>query len=295
MNSCTDFKKISLDERELFDKYFSKCPSQQIIYSFDLLYIWKDVEHVEFATTPKSLIIRGLEPEKGYYYFFPFGCGDIELAMPLIEADARSRGEKVRLLSVNAKQAARLAEEFTGRFDITTNRDNSEYLYTTETFMYYRGSALQAKRNYVNFAKKNFTWGFEPISRANIDDCFELAHRAYGEGNDSFELDQKLLKVSLDNYERLNLQGGAIRIDGRIEAMIICSPLSDGKTLAGLYLRANHDLKGVAPLLLQEYFLHYTDFKFFNFDQDMGIEGLRKNKLSFQPCELIDLYQAIEI
>ncbi len=66
--------------------------------------------------------------------------------------------------------------------------------------------------------------------------------------------------------------------------------LADGETAAGLFLRGDHDKKGVIPLLYQIYFLHHTEFRYFNFGEDLGIEGLRKNKLSFQPAELLELY-----
>ncbi len=95
----------------------------------------------------------------------------------------------------------------------------------------------------------------------------------------------------MTDWESLTLEGGLIRIDGAISALFICSMLGDGETAAGLFLRGDHQKKGVIPLLYQIYFLHHTEFRTFNFGEDLGLEGLRKNKLSFQPTQMLELYE----
>jgi len=256
-------------------------PSQQLINCFESFFIWKDILDVEFAETDEVILFR----INGNRLFFPVGYQDI--SKPLDRLLASSVNNQVVMHKVTSENINVLNENGY-KFDSIPVRDNFEYIYSADSFRMYTGKHLQSKRNFVNFVKKNYNWSFEIITSENITECRDFSQKF--SGNESFDGDNDALVFALDNYGKLYLDGGIIRIDGQISALLITSLSEDKQTAAGLFLRADHSLKGIVAILYQEFFKEFSHYRYFNLAEDLGIEGLRKNKLSYYPDYLLELY-----
>jgi hypothetical protein len=86
------------------------------------------------------------------------------------------------------------------------------------------------------------------------------------------------------NWDKLNgLTGGAILVDQIIVAYTVAEKLTDDTVLIH-YEKGCPDHKGA----------HLTeDFKWVNREQDLGEEGLRKAKLSYNPVDFLRKYRAV--
>jgi hypothetical protein len=278
------FQPITLRDAEKIGRYLSLAPSKQLVACFEAFYLWRDVLQVEWAEYEGFAIFRVCYEPGVPTFLFPFGAGDPTGVLLVLNEYQKRRSAPLRLSKVRPEQLPLLPGDFTA----TASRDRAEYLYDTDIFRTYTGKALQPKRNFVNYARTNFDWRYEAVTADNLTECQEFASRF--DGDDSFNDDSAALRNALTDWENLSLTGGLLRTDGAIAALFVCTLLSDGETAAGLFLRGDHTKKGVIPLLYQIYFLHHTEFKYFNFGEDLGVEGLRKNKLSFQPAEMLELY-----
>ncbi|MCC8089381.1 MAG: phosphatidylglycerol lysyltransferase domain-containing protein [Rikenellaceae bacterium] len=281
-----DFKKIDIADSELIREKINLHPSQQLINCFESFYLWKNVLNVEYALVDDALIFRIGEGNRERI-FFPVGYDDITLPIKELLRYSEQKNTPLQLYKL-VKNQIMLLEGKGFKVDAVPVRNNFEYLYTADSFRTYSGKHLQSKRNFVNYVKKYYNWSFEIIFGHNIWEC--RAFTARFEGDESFEGDNEALLLGLDEFDRLHLDGGIIRVNGEISAILITSMLGDGETAAGLFLRADHTKKGVATILYQEFFKTYKKYRYFNLAEDLGIEGLRRNKLSYNPSELLELY-----
>lgn len=59
--------------------------------------------------------------------------------------------------------------------------------------------------------------------------------------------------------------------------------------------KANPEIRGLYPYINQQFLVHeFPDVEFVNREEDMGIEGLRKAKLSYHPCKFVEKYTVRE-
>ena len=283
-----EFKPITLADRPSIDRFLSLSPSKQLIGCFEAFYLWRDVLRVEWAETEGTALFRVHYEPGNPQFLYPFGGGNPGDAIFRLKKHCHSAGLPLRLAKVREEQLWFLQDFFPGELVASPSRDQAEYLFTADAFRTYTGKSLQPKRNFVNYARSRYNWAYEPVGKHNAEECSAFASRFGGDG--SFGDDTAALQCALAGFEDLRMQGGIIRIDGEISALFVCSLLGDGQTAAGLFLRGNHGQKGVIPLLYQEFFRAHPEYAYFNFGEDLGLEGLRKNKLSFQPAKLLELY-----
>lgn len=102
------------------------------------------------------------------------------------------------------------------------------------------------------------------------------------------------IKKLLQHVERLQVQGGTILIDGKVEAFTIGERLN--QTTAVVHIeKANPKIPGLYSVINQQFCEHaWKDIPYINREQDLGDEGLRRAKLSYHPDRLIEKYR-IEI
>ena len=88
------------------------------------------------------------------------------------------------------------------------------------------------------------------------------------------------------------IYGGMILIDGEVCAFTIAAPQNDYARDI-LFEKAFFDLKGLYQIIFNEFCKNRcSGYKYINREEDLGIEGLRKSKLSYNPIFLTDKYEA---
>ena len=88
----------------------------------------------------------------------------------------------------------------------------------------------------------------------------------------------------------MELSGGVITIDGQVKAFTIGEQLNSN-TLCVHIEMADPDINGLYPAINNE-FVKYAakGLKYVNREEDLGIEGLRQAKRSYNPIFMIDKY-----
>ncbi|MEG0368049.1 MAG: GNAT family N-acetyltransferase, partial [Coprobacillus sp.] len=95
----------------------------------------------------------------------------------------------------------------------------------------------------------------------------------------------------LSSKHILEFEVGGIFINGQMEAFIIASRLKHS-TIQIHVEKANKEIRGLYPAILKEMLEHhYPDEQYVNREEDMGLENLRKSKLSLHPIKMIQKYR----
>lgn len=179
-----------------------------------------------------------------------------------------------------------------------TNRNDSDYIYLQKNLSNLPGMAYQKKRNHIARFKRFYenTWSFKSFPENQIaNDILKISEIWYNETSDfknlSLQQEQDSIKEAIKNAETLNITGGVLYINEEPVAMTLASPVSNS-TLDIIYEKAINKYKnnGAYAMINQQFAIHNQSYTLINREEDLGIEGLRKAKLSYKPEIILDKY-----
>jgi len=104
------------------------------------------------------------------------------------------------------------------------------------------------------------------------------------------------IKKIFDDFDVLNdrVKVFGIFVDGKLEAFSLGEYLNSNMALIHVE-KANPDIRGLYPFINQQFLVsEFSDVEFVNREEDMGIEGLRKAKLSYHPIRFVEKYSVKE-
>lgn len=227
----------------------------------------------------------------------PVGQGDPEkeLIEKLIE-DSQLEGEPLRLMGVCQGMKKRLNDILPEEFEFTTNRDYSDYIYLRSDLATLTGKKFQSKRNHINRFKKEYTYKYVPITPDRVQECLYL-EAEWCKANDCDKQDgtgneRQAIVFALEHFEELGLSGGILYANDKIVAFTFGMPIN--KETFGVHVeKADTTVDGAYAMINFEFANHIPEtFTYINREEDLGIEGLRKAKLSYQPETILEKFVA---
>ena len=289
-----DFKPIIFEDREKIEEYFKYLEEPFCDFTFGNLFFWSVVENTEVAFLNNFLFIR-FSDEEYFYYAFPIGDGEIKNALNLIFENAKTNNKKIEFVCLNKNQTKILKENFGDKIKINKNRDTFDYIYSVEKLANLSGRKYHSKKNHFNSFKNKYNFDFEIINEENINDCILFAQKWYEENEATSTLvrEQRVLECAFQNYFKLNLIGAIIKVDENIIAFCIGEKMYNKNIFCTHFEKADYNFPGAYAAinkLFSEFLIN--DFKLVNREDDAGIDGLRKAKLSYYPEILLEKYYA---
>ncbi|MDR0364540.1 MAG: phosphatidylglycerol lysyltransferase domain-containing protein [Bacteroidales bacterium] len=289
------FRKAELSDKLLLDSFFSKEDLRLLNYTFQILFVYRNVYNYQFAIHKELLFIKTFF--KGYHMmFFPLGEGDLKEAVQLMLDYGKENGFETHCYQITPERIQKLGQTFPDKFEFTAIRDRFEYIYLTERLATLKGRSLQSKRNNVNYLSKNYQWSYEPITPENIEECRAVEkawNEAQGTTPGSFlDLESQAVEQCFLHYKEMDVDGGAIRLDGKIAAFSFGCRLNSDTYLV-LFEKAYPNIRGIYSVMNQQFVLHNAmSYKYVNREEDCGEEGLRIAKMQYHPDILQEIYCA---
>ncbi len=291
-----DLRPLEIEDRELFERFTICYGYHNIEASFANKFIWKEAMQTRIFVDGHTMYLAfnygGLE-----FMVPPFlrDC-DINFSGPLryCEEYMADTSGSFLLKGVTNEIKAQIEKDCPGRYRFQPDRDNYEYVYLTEDLATLKGKKLHAKRNHINRLLAEHTCEYRKYTDNDYDACIALQKEWIRCRDDSPEGYEELeaIKCALENRERLDLKCGLLFVDGRIEGFSIGEAFGD---MAIIHIeKANPDIQGAYPLINREFVRNeWSSMKYINREEDMGIEGLRKAKLSYNPIFLLEKYDCL--
>lgn len=289
------FKDIELTDRELITSYTLNSPRQNCDLSFSNLCSWRFLYDTKFAIQDGFLLLK-FRVKGELVYMMPIGNGDLEKALGALREDARQEGQPLCLLGICAGMCSELEAYMPDRFQFTADRDYADYIYLRTDLATLSGKRFQAKRNHVNKFKRTYNYEYSPITPDLIQECLDLeaewckannCDQHEGTGNE-----RRALVYALHNFEELGLTGGILHVDGKIAAFTFGMPINQD-TFGVSVEKADTSIDGAYAMINYEFANHIPEqYTYINREEDLGIEGLRKAKLSYQPTIILEKYVA---
>lgn len=288
-----DFKRITLADKKDIDACFMGNRCRTCDFSFSNLYSWVPKFKTQFSVVDHTLFLRFEGDINDFYYMMPVGKMPLDKSLPMIIEDAKANGHKFVMKGVTTKMWTLIEEAMPDTFHYEFDRDNSEYLYSAEKLITLSGKKLQKKRNHLNrFKADNPSWEYYPLTtQVELDECLRM-HREWDdiktEQQANSDYDYLATKTMIENFKPMGLKGGAIKVNGKIVAFTIGVQLTDDTFVVHVE-KAFGDINGAYTIINQQFIEHEaSEFTYINREEDMGIEGLRKAKMSYYPEILLE-------
>lgn len=233
-------------------------------------------------------------------YTFPLGKGDVAKALAEIEKDAKECGERLQFAFVTEEQKEVLENAMPARFCYSSDAGDSDYIYLKGELASLSGKAFHKKKNHFSkFVRTYPDYKYYEIGTCNIYDAQKVADAWYYEhlqDEDASQLaEYKAIKEALDNFEELGLIGGIIYVNDSPCAMTIASKINEN-TVDVHFEKAvgEYALNGGYAAINKLFSEKLDGVTWLNREEDIGIEGLRKAKLSYRPKIMLKKYSAVE-
>jgi len=257
------------------------------------LLIWKNYYHQKIAFYDDMLFVSlGKNSE---IFLLPF-AKDMKKAVNILKELTKSQNRPLVFLGAEGVRLDTFNSIFSEEFSQNESREDFEYLYLTEKLKILSGKKFHSKRNHISAFSKSYNWSYESMTTDILPEVFEMADKWTEEmkkitdDTKSIEVENRALKEYLPFMKELNLRGGCIRVDGKIIAFTFGSPINN-KVFDIHVEKALPEFRTAYTLINREFILNeLLDFEYVNREDDMGLEGLRKAKLSYHPDILLKKY-----
>lgn len=298
-----DFHPPRLEEKPWVDRILTQAGYRGCDYNFTNLFVWRQAYRMEIALVEGFLAIH-LCGRMGCSYMFPAGTGEIGKVIQALEADAAERGAPLRLVSLTQGQMEQMETCFPGQFAFQADRDGFDYLYEIDRLADLGGKKLHAKRNHINrFVENNPGWTYEEITPESLPECLAMDKEWYArslerEGREEArDLGDEgvALRLAMEHYQALALEGGLIRAGGKVVAFTMGDRLTTD-TYDVHFEKAYGEIQGAYAIINREFArwvrARHPEIRYLNREDDMGVEGLRKAKESYYPDLMVEKYSA---
>jgi uncharacterized protein len=287
------FEPITINRQTEYLKLFRKCPQKTSDYSFINLWGWAEEYGLQWAWKDELVWIRQTIPAVrlwapiGPWFEIPWNKRFAEYWR---SGDAFHRIPE-KLIQVWEKEIGQPVV-------VDEDRDQFDYLYDYQDLVDLKGNRFHKKKNLLNQFRKNYEYRFIPFRQDLIDRALAMQESWCTwrdcESSDSLSAENRVIERILNHWEELTgIHGGAILVDDSLVAYTIAENLSED-TLVIHFEKGSPEYRGVYQAIHQMFLESLSPgIQWVNREQDLGDEGLRKAKMSYNPVDFLKKYKMI--
>lgn len=286
-----DFTPLDISHREVFEKHFLEMQPKISELNFTEIFAWHRIRDTKITMHNCSLMLQLNKSGKKYLYP-PLGssCSGKSLAGVLEHCLKENPG----IYFYGFDSAGALKAEESGKLSVTEDRDNADYVYRKDDLINLPGRKYDGKRNHLKNFYRNNDFEFIPVMPDMLPEIMEFQERWCRdrgcEDDLSLKNESAAVMEVLGSFEKLNVFGAVIKINGKIKAFTAASELNRD-TAVVLFEKGDPEVRGIYQAINKEFCEKMlTKYIYVNREQDSGDEGLRKAKLSYNPDHLVSKY-----
>ena len=271
------FKLLTLEDKDLLSqnlKLKKRCISELSLANF---YTWKGFEKPQFTFIHQNLCILLSPANEGPYFLEPLKqnklAETIDVCLRHAGRISRASGEIMLHLPRKKYQVSPLRNEF-------------DYVYAVKTLAELRGKIFDGKRNHIKRFQSRFPeYEFVILDAKFKGEAMELFEKWFSFRKES-RYQRAALEMAFSHYHELNLLGGALLINRSLKGFIMGSYLNR-ETISAHFSYTDPEIMGTSQTLLWEACRRtFSSYTYINLEQDLGIPGIRRAKLSYHPLKL---------
>ena len=281
-----NFKKVEPKDIEAY-KRFLKTGEMSCENTFVNLLVWQKTYNNMFAVCDGQFILKsgGIEGEN---FALPFG-DDFEKGMELI---IEYCGKKPDFWAQEGPRFEKFKALYGKEYSFEENRDAFDYIYLREDLANLSGKKYHSKRNHISAFSKKYVWRYENLNDNNVADFISCAEKWFKtrEADRLLKAEEEGIHQILSNYKELSVLGGIIYVEDKPVAFTFGSAINN--EVFDIHTeKALPEFAECYTVINREFAKNaLSDYKYINREDDLGLEGLRKAKLSYKPHILLKKY-----
>lgn len=295
-----NFRTIELKDKKQYNEYLYQDTPRGCEFSFSNLFMW-GLQGV--AEIDNHLVLYS-RFDNHCFYPFPIGSGDKRKVLETLFADAKERGVCPCLTGLNENAKEILESLYPNQFYYHADRGGFDYVYDINDLADLKGRKLHRKRNHLKHFKKNHPdYTVTPVTLENMDrvrafvsEWYKLKLEDNPDGD--YRHEQAALEKVFTHYNDLEMEGLLLEEHGEVLGITMASQMYPD-TYDVHFEKARGDVDGAYTTINSEFANYirnkYPHIKYLDREEDMGIPGLRKAKMSYFPHHLVKKYRAIPL
>lgn len=288
-----NWKPLALEDGPVIREFLSKREIAYSQYNFTTMYLWEKMTKAKWSVIEDCLCVV-MSVGGCAFAMFPIGTGNAHAAVDAL------RAEFPACLSfglLTEEMLSSLEQWYPGKLTVVDRRDSYDYVYLREKLVSLSGKKLHGKRNHINKFKSLYEFEYHPFSREWASDCLALEQDWLDSKTElsdfSRECEFDAVRKSIEDFDALGCQGCVLTVDSRVIAFSIGEMLTADTALIHME-KADASFQGAYPMVNQQFCEHeFSQAVYIDREEDMGLESLRKAKLSYVPDHLVTVKSAI--
>jgi len=291
-----NFKAIELSDKEEVEKFTKKFPPYSD-FNFASMWSWDIKGEMRISQLNGNLIVRFNDYLTGEPFYSFLGNNMVnETAEALLEL-SKKEGLGLQLKLIPEEVIKGLDLE---RFDSNEDRDHFDYIYNVETFSKLESSKFNVRRRHTRFFSKTFLHDIKKHDEIDVSLKGQILNLYNDWANEKGEKitteysQHEFLALSrfISASEHMDFFVVGIYYENRLIAVALTENTPNQFNLSHFQKAVNSNFKGLNTYLVHEIakMLEKENIKYINWEQDLGISGLRENKEAYLPCGFLKKY-----
>ncbi len=289
-----NFEPLSLGHKDIVNKLVAKFPPYSD-FNFVSLHSWNIDNSMKVSSLNNNLVVwfKDYTSKKAFLSFIGDTLVDETLRTLLDYALANSLHHELHLIPEHVVKEIKRPE----KFNIKEDRDAHDYIVMALKFSELKGNNYASKRHGINNFNANFAGRVElkklVVDDQAVNDINNIFHKWRQDSDKTHQETENELKAIqrlLNDAQHFNLQVLGVYMDDTLVAYSIYE-IADRYAI-GHFEKALKTHPGLYDYLKHQTAmnLHRQGVKYINYEQDLGIEGLRKTKLLLHPEHFLKKY-----
>lgn len=272
--------ELTLDLRPLLHPLFQELSEGISEFTFANLYLFRQTHHYTLAALADTTMVVLGRDNHTPFFMLPFGFPE----QPLLARLFRDRG----MMKCASKGQAAFLEKMGYR--VQADRDNFDYLYRRQDLAELGGRQYHKKRNLIKAFVSSHTYTALPLRTEHQRDALQVLEQWRAENTQPG--DYVAAWEALEKMEVLQLCGGIYYVESRPVAYTMGEELAGGASFAVYFEKAVSGYKGLYQFINQSFAAVLPEvYETINREQDLGEEGLRQAKLSYNPTGFVEKFK----
>lgn len=293
------FKQITLEDMTLFNDIFKNIKPIASEFTFPYLYMWRRDYNFSYTIVEGYLCLISRSNVYPAYSFCPLpvdGINDeqrLKKAIRFVEEFFEENQLQLRYARVSENCIDKLKWFYQDRNVIIEPLEHTyDYVYNASDLINLAGKKYSKKRNHISqFMRLYGDYQYVPITEDNLGECKRILD-IWADKNEQDKAPENSERFAcyelFNNWSKFtSLKGALIKVNGNFEAFTIGELLNPETALIHIE-KANTDFHGLYTLINRDFCRNeWSNVKYINREEDLGIEGLRKSKLSYNPAFMV--------